>query len=82
MRYKLVGGNIIIKPNVVPHIFDCQPDRKRAATAPERVLPIKRERKRVIEQAIVAEEQRSSELPPDVPSTSGVQCKNSCLIQL
>ncbi|XP_028130922.1 uncharacterized protein LOC114326702 [Diabrotica virgifera virgifera] len=29
MKFKIMGGPKIIKSGVVPHIFDCQPDRKR-----------------------------------------------------
>lgn len=36
VRYKLMGGNIYLKPDVVPHKFDCQKDRKRVATTSER----------------------------------------------
>ncbi|KAJ8953484.1 hypothetical protein NQ318_023605 [Aromia moschata] len=35
IRYKLIGGKMILKADVVPHLFDCQPDRKRAASTPE-----------------------------------------------
>lgn len=32
MRFKLLGGPLIIK-NVLPHLFDCQRGVKRAATS-------------------------------------------------
>ncbi|VEN48806.1 unnamed protein product [Callosobruchus maculatus] len=34
MKFKLMGGLKKIKNSVVPHIFDCQPDRKRAFAHP------------------------------------------------
>ncbi|KAK9499457.1 hypothetical protein O3M35_002489 [Rhynocoris fuscipes] len=54
MRFKLMGGLKKIKAAVVPHIFDCQPDRKRASTKPTRTAAVKRERKRLIQEAMDA----------------------------
>lgn len=73
VRFKLMGGKIIMKRDVVPHIFKCQPGRKRTATdVPIRSLPVKRERKRLVEEAQAADEHRvvSHHLASDTPSTS------------
>lgn len=71
IRFKLMGGKIIMKRDVVPHIFDCQPDRKRTSSyVPARSLPIKRERKRLVAEAEAADEQRFAGQPLDPPSTS------------
>lgn len=40
-----MGGPIKMKPGVVPHIFSCQPDRKRTADHPLRLTSEKRRRK-------------------------------------
>lgn len=60
VRYKLMGGAILMKPEVVPHIFDCQPDRKRAASSQVRPLAVKRARRDIIEEVLIEE----SELTP------------------
>ncbi|KAJ8932572.1 hypothetical protein NQ318_007621, partial [Aromia moschata] len=52
IRYKLIGGKMILKADVVPHLFDCQPDRKRAASTPERSVAFKRQRKQLVEEAL------------------------------
>ncbi|KAG5874189.1 hypothetical protein JTB14_033899 [Gonioctena quinquepunctata] len=43
---------------VGPHIFDCQTDRKRASTVPNRSLLVKRQRKQLVHEA-VAESDRN-----------------------
>jgi len=40
-----MGGPIKMKPDVVPHIFSCQSDRKRTANYPLRLASEKRRRK-------------------------------------
>lgn len=52
MKFKMVGGNMKIKRNVVPHIFDCQMDRKRASMHADRPAAVKRSKRRIIEEAI------------------------------
>lgn len=52
IRFKLMGGQIKMKNNVVPHIFDCQPDRKRAFSQPPRSASVKRVRRRILEEAL------------------------------
>lgn len=49
IRYKLIGGKIHLKEHVVPHIFDCQINRKRSSTVCERSGSIKRSRKSLID---------------------------------
>lgn len=51
IKHKLVGGPIILKSHVAPHIFDCQLDRKRAASTPQQSLLLRRQRKRLVEEA-------------------------------
>ncbi|XP_018575952.1 uncharacterized protein LOC108914594 [Anoplophora glabripennis] len=91
VRYKLIGGKILLKQDVVPHIFDCQQDRKRAASVPQRTVVLKRQRKQLVEEAITwrireteteTEKQRNVEqefLPTvmdfDGPSTSSGQAR-------
>ncbi|KAJ8946577.1 hypothetical protein NQ318_008307 [Aromia moschata] len=41
MRFKLMGGIKKIKPSVVPHIFDCQPGRKRTFAQFARIAALK-----------------------------------------
>lgn len=58
-RYKLMDGNILMKRNIVPHACNCQPNRKRTTSHfPSHPLPIKRERKRLVEEAVNTPEQR------------------------
>lgn len=45
VRFCLMGGPIKMKPGVVPHIFSCQPDRKRTANHLLRLTSEKRRRK-------------------------------------
>ncbi|XP_031345566.1 uncharacterized protein LOC116172484 [Photinus pyralis] len=63
VRYKLMGGKIILKQTVVPHRFDCQPDKKRASNVPVRTLPVKRARKQLVDEAIAESEKRQQNLP-------------------
>ncbi|KAJ8911285.1 hypothetical protein NQ315_015288 [Exocentrus adspersus] len=42
VKFKLVGGKVVLKKDVVPHVFDCQSGRKRTATQLERPAAIKR----------------------------------------
>uniref|UniRef100_A0A8D8QTW0 THAP-type domain-containing protein n=1 Tax=Cacopsylla melanoneura TaxID=428564 RepID=A0A8D8QTW0_9HEMI len=53
MRYKIgkevnLSFNLKIKPNVLPHKFDCQPDRQRAHTLIERPLVAKRRKMNIM----------------------------------
>lgn len=52
IKFKLMGGLKKMKPNVVPHIFDCQPDRKRSVTQAARAVAVKRVKRRIIDEAI------------------------------
>lgn len=54
LKWKLVGGPKKMKKDVLPHKFDCQLDRKRKFTPVPRSLAIKRERKRLIDEAIAS----------------------------
>ncbi|KAG5886012.1 hypothetical protein JTB14_018429 [Gonioctena quinquepunctata] len=47
-----MGGNIVLNPGVVRHIFDCQTYRKRASTVPDRSLLVKRQRKQLAHKAV------------------------------
>lgn len=58
IRYKLMGGNIVLKPWVVPHIFDCQTDRKRASTVPDRSLLVKKQRKQLVDEAVAENDRK------------------------
>ncbi|KAK4887140.1 hypothetical protein RN001_003411 [Aquatica leii] len=69
IRFKLLGGNFFLKSGVIPHIFDCQPDRKRAASAPERSLSLKMKRRRLMEEVLISTKISSKE-DLDRPSTS------------
>lgn len=42
-----------LKPGVVPHIFNCQKDRKRAHTVPPRSTFLKRKRLALVEDAMI-----------------------------
>lgn len=52
----MMGGNIYMKAGVVPHKFDCQPDRKRAASGTERLTSVKRQRKQLVQEIIAGAE--------------------------
>lgn len=48
-----MGASILkLKKNIVPHIFDCQVDRKRASTSNPRPLHNKRVRQNIIDTAV------------------------------
>lgn len=49
IHHKLMEGRIIMKPEVVPHIFDCQPDRKRTWESP---AALKRARRQLVHDAM------------------------------
>lgn len=51
IKYKLVGGIVKIKTDVLPHLFNCQEDRERASTSVIRPFTAKRLRREVIHQA-------------------------------
>ncbi|XP_050511550.1 uncharacterized protein LOC126887783 [Diabrotica virgifera virgifera] len=51
IKFKIMGGPKIIKSGVVPHIFDCQPDRKRAFSQPVREAALKRVKRQFLEDA-------------------------------
>ncbi|XP_018573531.1 uncharacterized protein LOC108912699 [Anoplophora glabripennis] len=65
MKFKMVGGNIKMKRNVVPHIFDCQKDRERGLTHLDDPAAVKRVKRKIVE-----DDNESSF--QDVPSTSRV----------
>ncbi|XP_050510330.1 uncharacterized protein LOC126892532 [Diabrotica virgifera virgifera] len=52
VKYKLMGGPKKMKPNVVPHIFDCQQSRKRSFENHPRAAGTKRTAKRIVDEAI------------------------------
>ncbi|XP_050515955.1 uncharacterized protein LOC126890808 [Diabrotica virgifera virgifera] len=51
IKFKIMGGPKIIKSGVVPHIFDCQPDKKRAFSQPVREAALKRVKRQLLEDA-------------------------------
>uniref|UniRef100_A0A6P7GJI8 Uncharacterized protein LOC114338948 n=1 Tax=Diabrotica virgifera virgifera TaxID=50390 RepID=A0A6P7GJI8_DIAVI len=51
VKYKLMGGQKKMKPNVVPHIFDCQQNRKRSYENHPRAAGTKRTA-RIVDKAI------------------------------
>ncbi|GLV38580.1 hypothetical protein CBL_21401, partial [Carabus blaptoides fortunei] len=65
VKFKLTGGQKLIKNDVVPHIFNCQPNRKRAHSKPEREDDIKRRREQLVEEAM-----KTASRTEPVPSTS------------
>ena len=56
MRFCLMGGPIKIKPGVVPHIFSCQPNRKRTANHHLRLAFEKQSRKAQVPEILAATE--------------------------
>lgn len=76
IQFKLMGGKIILKPDVVPHIFDCQKHRKRVGSLPDRSLPTKRERKRLVDEAIAETEKKK------LPEKVGEPCTSSAGMNL
>lgn len=58
-----MGGNtrIKMKPEVIPHIFNCQPDRKRAFVQSARPTAVQRAKRRIVEEALA---------PPSTSSTT------------
>ncbi|XP_019772940.2 uncharacterized protein LOC109546422 isoform X1 [Dendroctonus ponderosae] len=54
VKFKLMGGLKKMKANVVPHIFDCQPDRKRSHTNHPRAAAVKRAKRRIVDESIAS----------------------------
>lgn len=54
IKFKLMGGQKRMKKHVVPHIFDCQPDRKRAFSQPPRLAATKRAKRQILADAITS----------------------------
>ncbi|KAG5899929.1 hypothetical protein JTB14_002480 [Gonioctena quinquepunctata] len=54
IKFKLIGGQKKMKPTVVPHIFDCQPDRKISFTQPPRSAAVKRLKRQIIDEAVAS----------------------------
>ncbi|GLV42911.1 hypothetical protein CBL_08548 [Carabus blaptoides fortunei] len=52
IKFKITGGQKLIKNDVVPHIFNCQPNRKRTHSKPEQEDNIKRRREQLVEEAM------------------------------
>lgn len=68
-----MGGRVLLKEHVVPHIFDCQEDRKRAATAPVRSAVVKRRRLLLVEEALKSHD-KNEESEPCTSSCSETVC--------
>ncbi|KAJ8931975.1 hypothetical protein NQ314_015073 [Rhamnusium bicolor] len=56
-----MGGRKKMKPNVVPHIFDYQPDRKRAFSQPPRSAALKRAKRRIVDDVVASTSTLSAE---------------------
>ncbi|KAJ8946583.1 hypothetical protein NQ314_008838 [Rhamnusium bicolor] len=56
-----MGGRKKMTPNVVPHIFDCQPDRKRAFSQPPKSAALKRAKRRIVDDAVASTSTLSAE---------------------
>lgn len=54
IKFRLMGGQKKMKKHVVPHIFDCQPDRKRAFSQPPRLAATKRAKRQILADAITS----------------------------
>lgn len=52
-----------MKDGVLPHIFDCQPDRKRAHSLPQREAVLKRRRRELVEEAMNTEDKSRFNAP-------------------
>ncbi|CAG9834461.1 unnamed protein product [Diabrotica balteata] len=61
IKFKLMGGQKKMKLNVVPHIFNCQPDRKRAHSHYPRITALKRVKHHLIEDAVASTSSQPSE---------------------
>lgn len=68
VRFCLMGGPIKMRHGIAPHIFNCQPDRKRSANYPLRLAFEKRRRKTEVAD-ILANAECSSHIGPDVEQT-------------
>lgn len=77
LRFKVMGGNILMKAGVVPHKFDCQLDEKKGAS--NLLTYEKKERKQrkpLIHETIAANEREKQKsdgdavASDDIPSTS------------
>lgn len=76
VRFCLMGGPIKMKLGVVPHIFACQPDRKRTANYSLRLASEKRRRKAEVAEILATagcsswlDEQTENRIP-NIPTTS------------
>lgn len=73
VRFKLMGGHITLKPDVVPHKFACQPNGKNGS-ARKRPISAKRERKPfIVGEFVEVKEERSTAFDEDVYS-GGMFC--------
>ncbi|KAL1509287.1 hypothetical protein ABEB36_004049 [Hypothenemus hampei] len=78
IKFKLMGGQKKMKPEVVPHIFNCQPDRKRTFTQAPRPLSEKRARRKIIDDALASTSTTSYDnLENDQPDHD-IQLSESC----
>lgn len=73
MRFKLMGGIKKMRSGVVPHIFDCQPDRKRASAQPARIAALKRVKRQLVQEAIASTS--NSTQPLEEQDISNVEIK-------
>lgn len=52
VKFKLMGGKKKMKLDVVPHVFDCQPDRKRSFSDVPRAAAVKRIKQSLVNEAL------------------------------
>lgn len=80
IHHKLMEGRIIMKAEVVPHIFDCQPDRKRTWEGPASPAALKRVRRQLVQDAM--EEYAFSEHSEQQNTTVQEECVSDELSSL
>lgn len=61
--HKLMKGNIILNSGMVPHSFDCQPDRKRPNSVPDRSLTVKGQRRQLFSEVIAEADRKQQNTP-------------------
>ncbi|XP_023028630.2 uncharacterized protein isoform X2 [Leptinotarsa decemlineata] len=54
IKFKLMGAQKKMKPDVIPHIFNCQSDRKRAFCHPPRPAALKIIESRIVDDAVAS----------------------------
>ncbi|XP_011870694.1 PREDICTED: uncharacterized protein LOC105563593, partial [Vollenhovia emeryi] len=82
VRFCLMGGPIKLKSGIVPHIFTCQPDRKRTANYPPRLASEKRRRKAEISDILaIAEKSTLSDIEQTEDRTPNIPIASETMVQ-